>query len=100
MRKKTLQEIAMSYPKVIGPHGIGLSYEGMKMMKNDILHGELLEGELIPNVVYGNSKCPNCNSDNTEVIGGGYQDADASRNMSMIESEEMACNDCGYCWLN
>jgi hypothetical protein len=44
-------------------------------------------------------KCK-CGSINTVWISsGGYQDADVSRGMPMMETNgEIACNDCGYTW--
>jgi DNA-directed RNA polymerase subunit RPC12/RpoP len=44
-------------------------------------------------------KCK-CGSVNTVwIYGGGYQDADASRGMPIIETNgEIACNDCGFTW--
>jgi hypothetical protein len=44
-------------------------------------------------------KCE-CGSTNTVWIsGGGYQDADASRGLPMIETDgQIACNDCGRTW--
>ena len=42
--------------------------------------------------------CPKCGSSDVVVIGGGYQEADASRNMPMIEAVQMACNACGRIW--
>ena len=45
-------------------------------------------------------KCLRCGSDNTKYIsGGGYQAADASKNMPEIETDgEVYCNDCEYTW--
>ncbi len=43
-------------------------------------------------------KC-DCGSTDTILTGyGGYQDADASRSMPMIEGDEIACNVCGRTW--
>ena len=40
------------------------------------------------------AKCE-CGSNNIICIGGGYQEADASRGLPEIDGEEYACNDCG-----
>jgi hypothetical protein len=44
-------------------------------------------------------KCPYCRSDNVFPTGyGGFQEADASRGLPMIEAEQVTCNDCGQTW--
>ena len=71
-------------------------------MKDQIVKCFLCDGD------HGTDPCPTieagakceCGSTNTVWIsGGGYQEADASRGMSMVEtSGQIACNDCGLTW--
>jgi hypothetical protein len=71
-------------------------------MKDQIVKCFLCDGD------HGPGPCPSikagvkceCGSNNTVWIsGGGYQDADASRGLPMIETNgQIACNDCGRTW--
>ena len=77
------------------------------MCKDQIVKYFLYDGDrgpdpcplVIDNLVKAGAKCE-CGSRNTVWIsGGGYQDADASRGLPMIETNgQIACNDCGRVW--
>ena len=71
-------------------------------MKDQIVKCFLCDGDHGPGpcpLVKAGVKCE-CGSTNTVWIsGGGYQDADASRGMPMIETNgQIVCNDCGMAW--
>ena len=71
-------------------------------MKDQIVKCFLCDGD------HGTDPCPTikagakceCGSTNTVWISdGGYQEADASRGMPMVETNgQIACNDCGRIW--
>ena len=71
-------------------------------MKDQIVKCFLCDGDHGPGPcpqIKAGEKCE-CGSNNTVWIsGGGYQDADASRGLPMIETNgQIACDDCGRTW--
>ena len=71
-------------------------------MKDQIVKCFLCDGD------HGTDPCPTikagvkCECGSTATVwisGGGYQKADASRGMPMVETNgQIACNDCGRTW--
>jgi len=68
-----------------------------KIVKCFYCDGDHETGHSCPQVTTG-IKCE-CGGTIVVLTGaGGYQKADASRGMPMIEGEEVRCNDCGRSW--